>query len=130
MTLYTLDSKKWKRIYLVLTLICFVASAVYEYFSHGVLSIFMIIPGFVVFICGYVIFPFISDVLTRLSFNLFNSTIATLVIGCYVKGVLDIYGTGNDLVNIYFLVAGLFAIHTIAFIIGGIINERKRISKS
>ena len=39
----------------------------------------------------------------KISFNLFNSSIALITIGMYINGILEIYGTTNNLVNYYFI---------------------------
>ena len=40
----------------------------------------------------------------RAAFNLYNSGIAFLTVGSIMTGVLQIYGTTNDLVNVYWVV--------------------------
>lgn len=44
----------------------------------------------------------------RFSLNAWNSGIATLTVGSFFKGVLDIYGTTNKLITVYPIVAVLF----------------------
>ncbi len=89
---------------LIGTVFLVVFGAIYEYFSHGVYSYFMIyafvvplmmgvIPYQIMFLKGYA--P------NRIFINLWNSAIATLSIGSVFAGVLAIYGTTNRLVYVY-----------------------------
>jgi len=40
----------------------------------------------------------------RLTLNLYNAGIATLTVGSIMKGVMEIYGTTNDILQIYWIV--------------------------
>ena len=44
----------------------------------------------------------------RMSFNLYNSGVASLAVGFVFRGVLEIYGTTNLLGEVYFFTAVLF----------------------
>ena len=46
----------------------------------------------------------------RLSFNLYNSGVAALTTGFIFKGVIDIYGTTNRLLSVYFICGALFIV--------------------
>lgn len=94
------------RIYLAVSLFCALFAAVYEMFSHGVYSFYMLfafafplIGGSLVF--GILSFLNIKNPRSRLAGKLYNSGIAALTVGSIVKGILDIYGTTNKLVGIY-----------------------------
>ncbi len=115
MTLYTSDIKtqhdkalKTAFIYLLISLFCVLFGAVYEYFSHEVYS-------------GYMIYAFVFTMISAVAFlvmcllplkkypggvarNLYHSGVAALTIGSIIRGVLDIYGTTNRLVSIYWIV--------------------------
>lgn len=97
-------------VYLFLTLFCILFGAIYEVFSHGVFSYFMLY-AFVVPLVGGVI-PFfaigyggkkIPGIKTE---RLWHFGIATLTIGCFVCGILEIYGTTNRLTIVYWLAGG------------------------
>ena len=112
MTLSTSDTNNAKRAtgtafrYLVISILCAIFGAVYEVFSHEVYSFYMIYAF---------LFPLIGGTLPFLAINLFcverypgftarhlyHSGIATLTIGSFVKGILDIYGTTNLLTQWY-----------------------------
>lgn len=122
--MYTLDTKKVRIVYLVISIICGIFSTVYEYFSHGVYSTYMIAPGIILFILGFLLVPLISKLFDRISFNLYNSFLACLLTGSYIKGILDIYGTTNDLIYVYLIADVVFFLLTIVFIIRGrIVHE-------
>lgn len=44
----------------------------------------------------------------RIARNLYRSGIATLTIGCIMQGVLEIYGTTNKLICVYWIVGIVF----------------------
>ncbi len=78
--------------------------AIYEFFSHGVYSYFMIYAFTIPLLMGvipYQIFLLKERTPSRIFLNLWNSAIATLSIGSIFEGVLEIYGTTNKLVYIY-----------------------------
>lgn len=119
MTLFTLDIKKQRKsmastgfVYLFLSLFCTLFGAVYEYFSHEVYSYYMLY-AFVFPLAGGVL-PFFLLALgdfplpDRVSFNLYHSGIASLTVGSIVQGILEIYGTTNRLVSVYWIAGLLF----------------------
>lgn len=108
--MYTLDIKRNNIIYLIVSILCGIFSYVYEMFSHEVYSPYMILPGVVTFILGIVITTLAKKIHNKWSYRFYNSSVACLIVGMYIKGVLDIYGTTNDLLDIYFIVAMMFLI--------------------
>lgn len=133
MTLFTSDSLKSKKTlytYCALTLLCILFSVVYEHFSHGVYS------GYI--ICLF-LFPLLGGVLpTALSGhypqqseyvkNLWRYGTATLSVGSLLKGVFDIYGTTNSLVMWYWIIGGLLL--TAACAVGLLAKNGKRVKSS
>ncbi len=102
-------ARKTVIIYLGVTLFCGLFSMVYEHFSHGVYSDYMIylflfplsggvLPFAVIGLMDRLYFP------GRISLNLYNSGIATLSVGCCFKGVLEIYGTTSYYMPVYWIV--------------------------
>lgn len=97
--------------YLVLSALCGIFSLVYEQFSHGVRSGFMIL---------LFLFPLLLGALPALALTLlpgsrapgpavrtlWNSAVATLALGSCLTGIFAIYGTTAPLVTVYW-VAGL-----------------------
>ncbi len=70
----------------------------------------MILPGVVTCILGIVITTLVRKIHNKWSYRFYNSSVACLVVGMYIKGVLDIYGTTNSLLDIYFMVSMMFLI--------------------
>ena len=90
-----------------------VFGAVYEVFSHGVYSYFMIYAFFIPLVMGVI--PYTALELKGLcpgsvSLKLWNAAMATLATGSLFKGVLEIYGTTNSLVLVYPAAGGLLAL--------------------
>lgn len=113
MTLFISDTELGKRnmckislIYLLIAIFCALFGIIYEQFSHGVYSGYMIFAFAFPLIGGTLPFAALSlfahGLLPgRLSRFLYNAGIAALTVGSIMKGVLEIYGTTNDLLIIY-----------------------------
>ena len=101
-------------VYLIVSLVCALFGAVYEYFSHEVYSYYMLY-AFAFPLAGGVL-PFQVMILLecrlprRLSLNLYHSGVSALTVGSIFQGVLDIYGTTNSLVSIYWVIGVIFVL--------------------
>lgn len=99
-------------LYLLLSLFCALFGAVYEYFSHEVYSYFMLY-AFVFPLAGGSL-PFLGLALSnrpnpnKISRNLYHSGISALTTGSLFQGVLEIYGTTNRLVLLYWILGIAF----------------------
>ena len=110
----TSDTKKYGKtalVYLIISIFLVLFGAVYEHFSFGVYSYFMLYAF---------AFSLVGGALPALIFALrsvhaspwpmaawlYRSGIATLSIGSIIRGVLDIYGTANGLIVWYWYVGG------------------------
>ncbi len=86
--------------------------AVYEYFSFGVFSFYMIY-AFAFFLIGGTVFWMFLAKMNRETSTLFvcfwNAALATFTAGSLLHGVLDIYGTSSPLIVIFWI-AGLLDI--------------------
>lgn len=97
--------------YLLAALFCIVFAAIYEYFSHQVYSDYMIFAFAIPMLGGAL--PFLlmtaygSFFPGRTSISLYHSGIMALTVGSIMHGVLDIYGTTNSLINIYWAAGAL-----------------------
>ena len=100
-------------IYLIISLFCAFFGMIYEHFSHEVYSGFMIYAFLFPLIGGAVVFGLFSLIGARppkwLAYNLYHSGIAALTVGSIFTGVLEIYGTTNQLVNVYWYVGAAFS---------------------
>lgn len=110
-------------VYLFLTLLCALFGAGYEYFSHGVYSYYMLyafafplMGGVLPFFC----MAFFNCRLPgRVSLNLYHSGVAAWTVGSIFEGVLEIYGTTNRLVFIYWMVGAiLFGCGILLYMVG------------
>ena len=99
-------------IYLGIAVFLAFFGAVYEYFSHGVYSYYMIYAFAIPLVGGTL--PYLISYIRKLkagtqkvafgtdvSAALGHAAVATLTIGSIIKGVLDIYGTTNHLIVVY-----------------------------
>ena len=84
--------------YLFLSLFVFVFAQIYEYFSHGVYSNYMLYAFLIPFL-GLTVPSFLlyslKKTLPANSCFLWKSGIATLTVGSIYKGILEIYGTNG-----------------------------------
>lgn len=138
MILYTLDIDERRHrmavhgfVYLVISLLVLLFGAVYEYFSHEVYSPWMIYAFAFPLAAGTLpcmVFSLSSRIKLpcRVSANLYNSGIAAMTVGSIFCGVLEIYGTTNSLVFVYWIVGGIFTAAGCAVFILQIIQPAKR----
>lgn len=110
--------KKYQKIvtlYLLIALLCFFFAFIYELFSHQVYSNFLILAGLFPLIGGALVnallYLYIPTLLiSRLTNNLYNTSLATFTIGSIITGILEIYGTTSDLVIVYLVCGGLMMV--------------------
>ncbi len=134
MTLSTLDTKYNRWIYLqgalrwlLLSLGVVLFSAVYEFFSHGVYSPYMLY-AFLFPLAGGAV-PALAIALRSKGFfpgeaarSLYQSALATLTVGSLFAGALEIYGTTSPLTCVYWIASGLF----LAASLIAVITQRRR----
>lgn len=113
---------------IIAALFCALFAAVYEAFSFGVYSYFMLF-AFVLPLLGcalpYSIIVFRDRAFPgALALRLWDSGIAALTVGSIIQGVIEIYGTTNHLVIIYLISGVLFCISgAAAWLIGSKQNK-------
>lgn len=116
---------------MVISAFCLIFALVYEHFSHGVTSLYMVCAFLIPLLGGFLVNLIIESagfvIPGKWSSNLYNSGIAALTVGSLVKGALDIYGTTNHLTIIY-LITGLVLIlaGAIQYIV---LNSMKKVVK-
>ena len=122
------DAMKKVMGYVLITITVALFGAVYEYFSFGVYSYYMIYAFAIPLILG--VLPWFIIASNRMgktgpeenfppmhTVNLWGSGIATLTVGSVFHGVLDIYGTTSSLSKVYFIVGtGLLLIALMTYI--------------
>lgn len=94
-------------VYLFVTLLCAAFGAVYEAFSHGVWSGFMVYAFLFPLVLGALPFSLLAllgRVLpSRWPRQLHHAGVATLTVGSIFEGVLAIYGTTHHLTIVYWI---------------------------
>ena len=113
--------------------LCALFGYIYETRAHGVLSWFMLLGFLVPLVLG--LFPYLILTLTKtdkgpnsITSNIYNAAVATLTVGCYFKGFLDIYGTTRDIhLIIYSAVGGTMLLTGIIFYIISIIKSSDQV---
>jgi hypothetical protein len=102
-------------VYLILTVVAVVVNYVYGLFGHGVHSaamtwmfLYPLMGGALIY---FLLERFFPDVKTlkafRLGYNSYNSGIATLTLGSFLKGILEIAGTDSGYLIVFTAVGGL-----------------------
>ena len=112
MILSILDIKRTIIKYIFFTIFILVFGQIYEHFSFGVISNYMIYAFLIPLILGLLIntiIYFTKIVPSKTGSCLYNNGIITLTVGSILRGVLDIYGTTNMYLKIY-LYAGVLLI--------------------
>lgn len=99
-----LDTKNIK-FYTIFTTSILIFGIIYEIFSHQVYSNYMIYAFLIPLLLGIIHIIFNKLLIDEL----YKMGVITLTVGSIIKGVLDIYGTTNNLVFIY-LIGILFII--------------------
>lgn len=98
-------------VYLLLTVFSALFGAVYELFSHGVYSYYMIYAFAFPLLLG--VLPFFEMWKSGRAFpdgiaaQLIHAGIAALCVGSIVQGIIEIYGTENVLISMYWIVGGM-----------------------
>lgn len=120
--------RKQMLIYLLISMFCYIFGRVYEMFSHNVYSSYMMDAYIIPLILGFLVSLMISIFklkINRLSVNIYNAGVSTITVYSILRGVLEIYGTTNTLINIYLFIG------VPLLIIGSIISiiESKREGK-
>lgn len=92
--------------YLGYTIFTFIFGFIYENFSHKVYSNYMMYAYLIPLLMGLVVVSIFYLLKIKLpndkTRSLYKASIFTFTLGSLVKGALDIYGTTNRLINVYF----------------------------
>ena len=104
--------KSW--IYLGISVFVFIFGQIYEYFSHGVYSSYMMYAFLIPFI-GLFIPSFLNNLILKrtVSDNVtlpWKCGIATLSAGSIYKGILEIYGTSGTFEMVYLIIGSVLCI--------------------
>ena len=101
--------------YLLISVFCALFGGVYELFSHGIYSYYMLYAFAFPLVLGALPFLIIGRFIPRAypshtAQGFHHSAIATATVGSVVMGVLEIYGTTNRLTDIYIYASGILLV--------------------
>lgn len=119
MILSTLDIKKKIKVFTIITIITFLFCIIYEHFSFGVISKYMVLAPLIPLILGVFVYVILLKVkkIGYIESSLYSKGIYTLLIGSILQGVLEIYGTTNKLIWVYLIVGvGLIIVSLITYL--------------
>ena len=124
---------KWIRGYAAAAAAGLLFGTVYEIFSHGVYSVYMLGAWTVPCLCALLLLAAAKKAAIlpgNILLQLLCCGAATLTAGSLMKGVLDIYGTTNGLTVFYPLAGGAFILLFAALYITGLsASKRKQVSE-
>lgn len=120
-------------VYLILALIAVVVDKVYGIFGHGVDSkamtwmfLYPLLGGSVFYSVINLFFPNIIKVASyRMFYNIYNSGIATLTFGSFLKGILDIAGTNSEYLVFFYITGGAFISVGLIMMFIMVINKKR-----
>ncbi|HFI0236532.1 TPA: hypothetical protein ACGO6G_000385 [Streptococcus suis] len=117
--------------YLATTAFLFIFSRIYESLSYGEVSVFMHYMFCVTLIGGGLLLGLltIKPNLSRLTFNLWNSGVATITAGFLLRGIINLSGRSTTLDQPYWFVgAGFLVLSLISLFLGGNQRNRRQVS--
>ena len=95
-------------VYLLVSLLCAAAGAVYEVFSHGVWSGWMVYAFLFPLALGTLPFCWMALRSCPMPYTwglrLYHAGVAAMTVGSVMEGVLAIYGTTNQLTIVYWII--------------------------
>lgn len=117
-----------------LSFFCVVFNFIYGKFSHGVSSDYMtyaflvplwggVVPYFALMIFSKKMYP------NHIVYGLYNAGIITFMVGSLFQGVLEIYGTTNELVYVYVIAGVALVFFGVVLYIEQIVNLLKSKNK-
>ncbi|EGP5121428.1 hypothetical protein EL427_07425, partial [Enterococcus faecium] len=99
-----MNKKKTFYSYFISSVILFIFQLVYHHFSHGVTSQALKWVWVIPMVGGAFLFIFekiLNTFRNRLAFNLFNTGLASYIVGMILKGILEIAGASSPYIGIY-----------------------------
>ncbi|MFM0855005.1 hypothetical protein P7J58_03170 [Streptococcus suis] len=115
--------------YLAMTSFLFIFSRIYESLSYGEVSVFMHYMFCVPLIGGAMLLGLLQLIptLSRLSYNFWNSGVATITAGCLLRGIINLSGRSTTLVQPYWYIGAGFLVLSLVglFINPSASNHRK-----
>lgn len=113
----------------IATVFCVLFAVTYNHFGHGVQSFYMTYMFLCPLILGMMFYGAILLIskaknISRFSFNIYNSGVATLTIGSMLMGIFEIAGTASEYIIAY---GGLGSAMIIIGFITYILNDLRHV---
>jgi len=115
--------------YLAIAAFLFIFSRIYESLSYGEVSVFMHYMFCATLVGGILLLGLlqVKPNLSRITYNLWNSGIATITAGCLLRGIINLYGRSTTLDQPYWYVgAGFLALSLITLFISDTRRTRQK----
>ena len=115
--------------YLAITAFLFIFSRIYESLSYGEVSVFMHYMFCATLVGGILLLGLlqVKPNLSRMTYNLWNSGIATITAGCLLRGIINLSGRSTTLDQPYWYVgAGFLALSLITLFISDTRRTRQK----
>lgn len=93
-----------------MTAFLFIFSRIYESLSYGEVSVFMHYMFCATLVGGILLLSLlqVKPNLSRITYNLWNSSIATITAGCLLRGIINLSGRSTTLDQPYWYVGASF----------------------
>jgi len=115
--------------YLAIAAFLFIFSRIYESLSYGEVSVFMHYMFCATLVGGILLLGLlqVKPNLSRITYNLWNSGIATITAGCLLRGIINLSGRSTTLDQPYWYVgAGFLALSLITLFISDTRRTRQK----
>ena len=117
--------------YLAMAAFLFIFSRIYESLSYGEVSVFMHYMFCATLVGGILLLGLlqVKPNLSRITYNLWNSGIATITAGCLLRGIINLSGRSTTLDQPYWYVgAGFLALSLITLFISDTRRTRQKLT--
>lgn len=117
--------------YLAMAAFLFIFSRIYESLSYGEVSVFMHYMFCATLVGGILLLGLlqVKPNLSRITYNLWNSGIATITAGCLLRGIINLSGRSTTLDQPYWYVgAGFLALSLITLFISNTRRTRQKLT--
>lgn len=117
--------------YLAMAAFLFIFSRIYESLSYGEVSVFMHYMFCATLVGGILLLGLlqVKPNLSRMTYNLWNSGIATITAGCLFRGIINLTGRSTTLDQPYWYVgAGFLALSLITLFISDTRRTRQKLT--
>lgn len=117
--------------YLAMAAFLFIFSRIYESLSYGEVSVFMHYMFCATLVGGILLLGLlqVKPNLSRITYNLWNTGIATITAGCLFRGIINLSGRSTTLDQPYWYVgAGFLALSLITLFISNTRRTRQKLT--